>query len=63
MKTSSRNAYPGKITAIVPGNLSDEVEISLETGEKIYSQILIFHLKKLLDGNLSILQNILIIKL
>ena len=39
MKTSSRNAYPGKITAIVPGNLSDEVEISLETGEKIYSQI------------------------
>ena len=39
MKTSSRNAYPGKITAIIPGNLSDEVEISLESGEKIYSQV------------------------
>ena len=39
MKTSSRNAYPGKITAVVPGNLSDEVEISLESGEKIYGQI------------------------
>ena len=37
MKTSSRNAYPGKITAVIPGNLSDEVEISLESGEKAAS--------------------------
>ena len=35
MKTSSRNAYPGKITAIIPGNLSDEVEISLESGKLV----------------------------
>ena len=39
MKTSSRNAYPGKITAVIPGTLSDEVEVSLESGEKIYGQI------------------------
>lgn len=39
MKTSSRNAYPGKITAVIPGSLSDEVEVTLETGEKIYGQI------------------------
>lgn len=39
MKTSSRNAYTGKITAIIPGVPIDEVEISLESGEKIYSQI------------------------
>lgn len=39
MKTSSRNAYPGKITAVIPGPLNDEVEVTLESGEKIYSQL------------------------
>lgn len=39
MKTSSRNAYPGKITAVIPGSLSDEVELTLESGEKVYGQI------------------------
>ncbi len=39
MKTSSRNVYPGKITALVSGDICDEVEIQLETGEKIYGQI------------------------
>ena len=38
MKTSSRNAYPGKITAVIPGSLSEEVELTLETGVKIYGQ-------------------------
>ena len=39
MKTSSRNAYVGKITAIILGGLNDEVELSLATGEKIYGQL------------------------
>ena len=39
MKTSSRNAYVGKITAIILGGLNDEVELSLPTGEKIYGQL------------------------
>ncbi len=39
MNTSSRNAYPGKITSLIPGALTDEVEISLESGEKIYGQV------------------------
>ena len=39
MKTSSRNAYVGKITAIILGGLNDEVELELATGEKIYGQL------------------------
>jgi len=39
MKTSSRNAYCGKITSLTPGVISDEVEIELESGEKVYGQI------------------------
>ena len=47
MKTSSRNAYTGKITALITGALSDEVEIELESGEKIYAQITSASSKKL----------------
>ena len=39
MKTSSRNAYVGKITAIILGGLNDEVELELATGEKVYGQL------------------------
>ena len=39
MKTSSRNAYVGKITDITLGGLNDEVELELATGEKIYGQL------------------------
>ena len=39
MKTSSRNAYSGKITAITSGCLSNEVEITLESGEKVYGRV------------------------
>ena len=39
MKTSSRNAYVGKITAIILGGLNDEVELELTTGEKVYGQL------------------------
>lgn len=39
MKVSSRNAYTGKITSIVSVGLTDEVEIQLESGEKIHSML------------------------
>ena len=39
MKTSSRNAYVGKITAIILGGLNDEVELTLASGEKVYGQL------------------------
>ncbi len=39
MKTSSRNSFPGKVTAILPGVINDEIEISLENGDKVYGQI------------------------
>ena len=39
MKASSRNMYSGKITGLVSGVLSDEVEIQLESGEKVYGQV------------------------
>jgi len=39
MKTSSRNTCTGKITNIIRGGLNDEVELTLEAGEKIYGQL------------------------
>ena len=39
MKTSSRNTFQGKITAIILGGLNDEVELTLASGEKIYGQL------------------------
>ena len=39
MKTSSRNSFQGKITAIILGGLNDEVELTLASGEKVYGQL------------------------
>ena len=39
MKTSSRNTFQGKITAIILGGLNDEVELTLASGEKVYGQL------------------------
>ena len=39
MKTSSRNSFSGKVTAILPGVINDEIEITLENGDKMYGQI------------------------
>ena len=39
MKTSSRNAFTGKITAIILGGLNDEIELELASGEKMYGQL------------------------
>jgi molybdate transport system regulatory protein len=39
MKTSSRNAYTGKIISIIDGHPNSEVEIELESGEKICGQL------------------------
>ena len=39
MKTSSRNSFPGKVTAILPGVINDEIEITLENGDKVFGQI------------------------
>ncbi|WP_298067796.1 TOBE domain-containing protein [uncultured Mailhella sp.] len=39
MKASSRNSYSGKVTRLESGTLSTEVEIQLESGEKLYAQV------------------------
>ena len=39
MKASSRNAYTGKIIAITPSAIADEIAIQLESGDIVYSQI------------------------
>ena len=39
MKSSSRNAYMGKIASVITGGLNDEVELVLETGDKVYGQL------------------------
>lgn len=39
MKASSRNVYDGKIIAITPSPLIDEISVQLSTGDIIYSQI------------------------
>ena len=39
MNVSSRNAFPGKIIAITPSAINDEVAVQLESGEVIYGQI------------------------
>ena len=39
MNVSSRNAFHGKIIAITPSSINDEIAVQLEGGEVIYSQI------------------------
>ncbi len=39
MKTSSRNSFPGKVSAILPGIINDEIELTLENGDKIFGSI------------------------
>ena len=39
MKTSSRNSFPGKVTAILPGVINDEIELTLDNGDKVYGLI------------------------
>lgn len=39
MKTSARNQFAGKVTAIVPGPVNAEVELTLDSGDRIVSTI------------------------
>ncbi len=39
MKTSSRNAFHGKVAAIHPGVITDEIELLLDNGDTMYGQI------------------------
>ena len=39
MKASSRNSYSGKVTRLESGTLITEVEIQLESGERLHAQV------------------------
>ena len=47
MKSSARNQFPGKVTAVVPGPVNAEVELTLASGDRIVSVITAGSVKEL----------------
>lgn len=47
MKSSARNQFTGKVTAVVPGPVNAEVELTLDSGDRIVSTITMGSFRKL----------------
>ena len=39
MKSSARNQFTGKVTSVIPGPVNAEVELSLDSGDRIVSVV------------------------
>ncbi len=47
MKSSARNQFAGKVTSVIPGPVNAEVELSLDSGDRIVSVVTMGSVKEL----------------